>query len=215
MSHYEKAALWEVCLALAAGLVLMVVLLGCASVPRIQWGKATVEAPKDAGTPAVLKSGEVKTGFRIPAKSRMTVQKTEAIPATVDTPARPAVEVTTFDFSEPTQFEQIASTMNASTGTVDTSVAKKRIDVESKGPLLWAAIACAGLGVVLFVLKWPGPALLCGIGSGAFFAAWRLADIPWWAGLLALGAAGFLAVGYLRRDQDLNGDGIPDRPQTK
>jgi hypothetical protein len=213
MSHYEKAALWEVCLALAAGLVLMFVLLGCASVPRIQWGKATVEAPKDAGTPAQLKSGEVKTGFRIPAKSRMTVEKTEAVPATAETPARPAVEVTTFDFSEPTQFEQIANTMQASTGTVDTSVAKKRIETESKAPLLYAAIGAALAAVVAMVLKWPSVALLCGIGSGAFFAAWRLADIPWWAGLIALTAGGALMLGYKRAEWDANGDLIPDKLQ--
>jgi len=194
-------------------LLLVLFISGCSSIPTIRFGKAVVEAPKDAGTPATLKSGEVKTGFRIPAKSRMTVAKTEAIPATAETPARPAMEVTTFDFSEPTEFEQTASTMAASTGTVDTSVAKKRIDVESRAPILYAAIASLAAAVLCVVMKWPGVGIICGIASGVFFAAWKLADIPWQAGLAVLAVAGALYVGYKRRELDENGDGIPDRLQ--
>lgn len=197
------------------GIVLVLLLTGCQHIPRIQFGKATVEAPKDAGTPATLKSGEVKTGIRIPANSKVAITKHEAVPATADTPARPAFETITFDFSQASEFIETANTLAASTGTIDTTVAKKRIDTESKAPLLWAGIACLGVGVVLYVLRWPGPALLCGIGSGVFFAAWKIADIPWWAGLLAVGAAVFLVVGYLKSQQDLNNDGIPDRLQQQ
>lgn len=198
---------------LALAFFFVLLLAACSTLPRIRIGKAEVAAPKDAGTPATLKQGETKTGMAIPPKTKVSIVKTEAIPATAETPARPATETLTFDFSQASEFIQTANTLAASTGTVDTSVAKKRIETESKAPLLWAGIACLGVGVVLFVLKWPGPALLCGIGSGAFFAAWKIADIPWWAGLLAIGAAVFLVVGFLRKEKDLNGDGIPDRFQ--
>ena len=200
---------------LLASIALVLLLAACSTLPRIRIGKAEVAAPKDAGTPATLKSGEVRTGFRIPGKSRMTIAKTEAVAATAETPFKPAVEVTTFDFSEPTQFEQIANTMAASTGTVDTTVAKRRIDVESKVPLLYAAIGAGVAAVVFMVLKWPSVAMLCGIASGAFFAAWRLADIPWWVGLLALIAGGALMLGYKRAEWDVNGDFIPDQLQRK
>ena len=213
MSDDGKATLWEIGCAVLLGLILIMLMGGCASVPRIQFGKAFVEAPKDAGTPATLKSGEVKTGFRIPANSRVAITKTEAAPATADTPARPATEVLTFDFSQASEFIQNANTMQASTGTVDTSVAKKRIDVESKAPLLWACIGAGLLGAVALAFSWPTVAALCGGASALFFAAWRIADVPWWVGVIALAIAGGLFVGWLRRDA--NGDGIPDRLQTK
>lgn len=190
-------------------------LAACYQTPRIRVGKAEVQAPKDAGTPATMAKGEVRTGLTIPPNTKVSIVKVEAIPATADTPARPATQTLTFDFSQASEFIETANTLAASTGTIDTSVAKKRIDTESKAPLLWAGIACLGVGVVLFVLKWPGPALLCGIGSGIFFAAWKIADIPWWAGLIAVGAAVFLIVGYIKSQQDLNHDGIPDRLQQK
>jgi hypothetical protein len=42
-------------------------------------------------------------------------------------------------------------------------------------------------------------------------AAWRIADVPWWVGVICLAIAAGLFVGWLRRDA--NGDGIPDRFQ--
>lgn len=200
---------------LLAAIFAVLILAACSTLPRIRIGKAEVQAPKDAGTPATMAQGEVRTGLAIPPNTKVSIVKVEAIPATADTPARPATQTLTFDFSQASEFIETANTLAASTGTIDTTVAKKRIDTESKAPLLWAGIACLGVGVVLFVLKWPGPALLCGIGSGVFFAAWKIADIPWWVGLLAVGAAVFLVVGYLKSQQDLNNDGIPDRLQQQ
>jgi len=190
-------------------------LAACSPLPRIRIGKAEVQAPKDTGTPATMAKGEVRTGLAIPPNTKVSIVKVEAIPATADTPARPATQTLTFDFSQASEFIETANTLAASTGTIDTTVAKKRIETESKAPLLWAGIACLGAGVVLFIFKWPGPALLCGIGSGTFFAAWKIADIPWWAGLFAVGAAVFLIVGYIKSQRDLNHDGIPDRLQQK
>jgi len=196
-----------------AAILVVLLLAACSTLPRIRIGKAEVAAPKDAGTPATLKQGEVKTGMVIPPKTRVSIVKVDAIPATAETPARPATETLTFDFSQASEFIQTANTLAASTGTVDTSVAKKRIETEGKAPLLYAAIGAGVAAVVFMVLKWPTVALLCGIGSGAFFAAWRLADIPWWAGLIALTAGGALMLGYKRAELDANGDGIPDRFQ--
>jgi len=197
-------------------IALSMALGGCSIFPRapkIQIGDAKVEAPRDAGKPATLDKGEVRTAFEIPAQTLMRVEEIAPTPATDTAPARPAVKLTTFSFGAPTHFEQVASTLLASTGTVDTSVAKKRIETESKAPLLYAAIGAGVAAVVFMVLKWPTVALLCGIGSGAFFAAWRLADIPWSAGLIALTAGGALMLGYKRAEWDVNGDGIPDRFQ--
>lgn len=175
---------------------------GCSLNPGVRIGKDAVTAPKDAGTPARIDRDDIDTRLTIPPQTRVSIVKTAAIPGTVDTPGRPAVETLTFDFSQAAEFVQKANKIAATSGTVDTSVAKRRLEVESKEPLLYAAILAGAAAVVFMVLKWPGVSLLCGIGSGAFFVAWKVADVPWWVGVCAIVAGGGLWLGYHRGETD-------------
>ena len=180
-------------------------LVGCTNIPRISFGpkgQTDVIAPKDAGTPATATKEDTAATLGIPAGTVVKVEETPEVPATTSTAYRPPTRMTTYTFFQPTEFEYRASALRASSGTIDTAVATKRIEVQSKQPLLWAAIGCGAGAIALMVLKWPTAAMLAGIGSGCFFAAWRLADIPWWAGLVALLAGGALVLGYKRGEWD-------------
>lgn len=168
-------------------LSLLSVVCGCTRLPpRISSGTDTVIGVTDAGKPATLSKGEVKTTLDVPAETKIVVTDTAPVPATDSTPYIPRRTVTEWSFLKPTQFEQIASTLSADTGTVDTSIAKHKIDTASSLPLLYAAIASA-LGAVVFIfLKYPTPAIACGGASVIFFLAWKVSGLPDW--FWALGA---------------------------
>jgi hypothetical protein len=189
---------------------LAAVACGC-STGSIETKLGKVRGVPDAGTPATLNGGEVRTGFRVPANSKVTLTKTAATATT------PAVEVSTFDFSEPTEFEQTASTIIASTGTIDTSVAQHRIDAQERRWLLFAAIGCAIGGLVARSLlpAWPGLSNGLLIAAPLAFAAWKLAEVPAWLWLVAIGIMAVLALGYKRAEWDANKDLIPDVLQKK
>lgn len=156
---------------------------GCGLIPaRIKSAGVTVTAVKDAGKPATLDTGETKTTFAIPAETRMVTTKTEA---TATAPAKTVVE---WDFTKPTQFEEVASTIKADTGTVDTTLAVHKVDVASRQPLLYAAIGALVLCAAMVYLEHPTAALLCGAGAGILFAAWRMPDLPEWFWMVAVGA---------------------------
>lgn len=210
------------CIAFSAvfwvALLCAVVLTGCSHLPRISLpGGAQVVGNRDAGTPAKLTSGEVKSGFRVPAKSRLTVTHTKAQPATADAPAQPEREVSVWEFAEPTAFEQVASTLSADTGTIDTTVARHRIDVAERRWLLWAAIGCGVAGVLALQLASAWPSLGRGLLAAAAcaFAAWKLAAVPAWLWLALLGAVVLVILGYKRAEWDRNGNGIPDILERK
>lgn len=196
---------------LVCGVALALALGGCGTVGRIVSGGTKVTGVTDAGKPATLTSGEVRTGFRVPAKSRLTITRTDA------TQTSPAVEVSTWDFSEPTQFEQQASTILANTGTVDTSVRKHQIDAAERRWLLFAAIGCAIAGLVVHSLipAWPGLSNGLLVASPLAFAAWKFAEIPAWLWAVAVLVMAVLALGYKRAEWDANKDFIPDILQKK
>ena len=198
-------------IAVGVALTLLPLLLGGCTAGRIKLGKASVVGVPDAGTPATLTSGEVRSGFRVPAKSRLVRTRTAA------TASAPASEVDTWVFSEPTAFEQVASSMMASTGTIDTSVRKHAIDAAERRWLLFAAIGCAIGGLVVRSLLPAWPALSNGllIAAPLAFAAWKLAEVPWWLWMAVIVGVGLLALGYKRAEWDANRNGVPDFLENK
>lgn len=187
------------------GLSLVALLLaGCGGLPRIQFGKTQVVAPKDAGTPAQLSNDATTTTIPVPAKSQVVIIKIEAVPATATSAARPAQEFTIFDFSQPTRFEQIATKMAASTGTIDTTVATHRIDVEERRWLLFAAIGSGIVGIVLksFMPAWPGISNGLLVGAAIAAVTWKVAALPAWVWLIPIGFMVMKALGYKRAELD-------------
>lgn len=179
---------------------------GCSWLPaKIHVGDATVSAPKDAGTPAVLETRAAGETLALPAGSVVTVTKTEpvtAIPATPNAPAvaaQPAKEVTEVKLTAPTVWQKTANTVSASTGTVDQSIAAKRIDAEESRPLLYAALASLVAAGFFVWRAYPTPALICAGAAAVFFIAWKVSGVPdwlWSAGAIALAAAGALYLGH-------------------
>lgn len=186
-------------------IALLALMSGCSILPRIKLPNgATVTAPRDAGKPATLTSGEVRTGFRVPAHSKLTVTAIEALPASDKEPAQAAREISVWEFAEPTQFERVATSLSADTGTVDTSVAKHRIDAAQRVWLLWAAIGC-GVGGILamqLVSAWPslGRGLLA--ASAAAFAAWKMSEVPAWLWGAVIVVVILVILGYKRAEAD-------------
>lgn len=208
-------------------LVLCVVLVcatGCArGGGKIRSGDSTVMGVPDAGTPATLNTAKDDEVIPIPAGSEVIVVETEAVeaqPATADTPAveaKPASKETTIRFAGSTHWKRSRATVKADTGTIDTSVAKHRIDVDGRKPLLYISVGLLAVGVILRVAlkEWPTPgngAMIAGLVAGL---AWKMSEIPWWAFLLVLGGGALLVLGYKRAEWDRDGDGVPDILQRK
>jgi hypothetical protein len=205
----------------AVGVVVLITALasclpGCASVRARLKGGASANAPKDNGTAASVSSGTSVSTVPLPVGS--TVETVQGTPETATSPAvPPSVRVT---LAAPSELRVETTAEAATTGTIDTATAKHRIDVETasagRAPLLWAAIVAAGGAVVLMVMKWPTAAMLCGIGSGVFFFAWRVSGLPdwfWFIGAAAVLSGACLMLGYKRAEWDANGDFIPDALQ--
>ncbi len=180
---------------------LLLALSGCAfGRGRIKHAGTQVLGVKDAGKPATLETADASRGFVIPAQSKVTITRTEA------TPTAPAVEVTHFEVPEATKYEEHITRTDASTGTIDTEVAKKRIDTASKAPFLYAAIVCVFAAAALMVLgPWPTAALLSAVSGIVFFALWKISDLPPWfiaIAIAALSGGAFLIFGYTRAEAD-------------
>jgi hypothetical protein len=183
---------------------------GCMTAPRAKLsGGASAAGPRDNGTPARVESGSTVTTATIPAGSTVTF-----------TPAK-ALDPVTATLSAPMEIRTESRHESATTGTIDTTVATKRIEVESAAAerrwLLWAAIACgvAGLVVRSLLPAWPGLSNGLLVAAAAAGASWKLAEVPAWLWLCIIGGAALLALGYKRAEWDKNGDGIPDAFQRK
>jgi hypothetical protein len=144
-------------------LIAFLLLTGCASLPRISVGDTQIIGPKDAGKPATLNQGEARETFTAPAGSTRTL-----------TTAPTGETVETWEFTAPVPVQATRSHLAANTGTVDTSIAKHRIDAQERRWLLWAGIGAIGLGVLLIAnpyVRWPlGGALFAGCGALFLFA---------------------------------------------
>ena len=172
--------------------IALCLLSGCSLFNRggkISTGGVTVTAQPDAGKPATLSTAEAGTSMAIPAGSTIKVTQTEA------TPASPATTVTEIVPSAPTEIRHTEKKVNADSGTVDTSVALKKIEAAESRVLLYAAIVAA-LAAGFFVwASYPTPAIACGVASAVFFMAWKLSDLPDWFYVLgAVAAAAGIAI---------------------
>ena len=178
---------------------LLWLLTGCKTVGRITAGAATVIGVQDAGKPATLATGETKQEVTLPANSPVSVTRIEAVPATDKPPFQPAREVFAFTPTKPTQWQATTNTLQADTGTVDTTIAMHKINAAENRNLLWASLGAALLAGVAVWFKYPTPALICGAASAVFFLAWKLAELPSWfwvIGVAAVVAAIFLYIGH-------------------
>jgi hypothetical protein len=166
-----------------------------------------VFGPKDPGTPATALNSGSKTTVPLPAGSEVTWAPAQNVES----------GMVGVKLSGPSEIVIEQHSAQASTGTIDVATAQHRIDKETaakeRKPLLWAAIGAVAAGVVCMVMRWPSAAVLAFIAAGAFFAAWKLAEVPWWAGVLAVVAGAFLVLGYKRAEWDKNKDWIPDKLQ--
>jgi MprA protease rhombosortase-interaction domain-containing protein len=221
LSPWPRRVALAVFVALAVACVLL--LGGCMRPGRsqIKTPDFTVLSPPNPGTPATLNTANEGEDLEIPAGSVATVTETAAVeaqPATTGAPAveaRPATKETVITFSATSHWKRTRATVKADTGTVDTSVAKHAIDVESRRPMLYAAMVAVVGGLGFMYVRFQAIAVMCFLAAGAFFLAWKMSEIsPWLGGvLLAAGIAGFAF--YKRAEWDKNGDGIPDVLQSK
>lgn len=190
-------------------------LTGCASfgAGRIKLPSgASVKAVENAGKPATIATNEAGVSIPLPEGSRIVVTKEGPLPATEKAPAQPSREFTEILPSGPTTYTQKESSVDASTGVVDTSLAKHKIDVEDRAKLLWVAIACgiAGVAIRSLMPAWPAWSNGAFAAAGLAFLAWKFAEVSPWAWLAVLVGVGLLVLGYKRAEWDANKDGIPD-----
>ncbi len=214
-----------VALVVAAALVIWL-FGGCAMLKgRIKSGGVTVQSPKDGNGASLAQqhSGETLT---LPEGTKVTTVKetaSPAIPATSTTPAipaRPATETTTFVLPKEAVWQKDETRVEANTGTIDNTVAVRRIQAAENRYLLFAAIAAAGAGGFFLYIKYPTPAMMCGAASVVFFLAWKLADLPSWfyvVGVVAIAGGFALWRGHARGEADgvkagLAGDVEPKNP---
>jgi hypothetical protein len=160
-------------------------------------GKAapiTVKNPDNAGEPATLHSNEALTEAVVSPGTKMTVPVVINGAETTATIELPALKLS--------KRELVTS---ASASAPDKSIALHEINVRSKQPLLWGAMACAGLGIWFAFRAFPTPAISCGVGAVALFLAWQIASLPpwfWLIGVVAPMAAVGIFIGYQRRARD-------------
>jgi len=192
----------------------LVSLTGCSLIKhpgRIITPSATVVGVPEAGKPATIDSDIKSDRLVLPKGSSLTLTKFEAlasIPEAESNPAvqaQPAKEVVEVKLSEATEWKRTQNVVHADTGTVDTSIAKHRIDVAENRYLLWAALGAAVAAGLFLYIKYPTPAFICGAASLVFFLAWKLSDLPSWfyvVGVCCLVGAVTLWRGHHRGEQD-------------
>ena len=180
----------------AAILLAALALAGCQTTAKVRTKLAEVIAVKDAGKPASVDTVTAGESLPIPAGSRLTLTKVSAlpfIPATVSAPeqaAQPAREVTQVELAGPSVWTRDAETVSAQSGTIDQSVALRKVEAAESRVLLYAALACLVGAGVFFWAHYPTPALLCAGASGVCFAAWKVSGLPSWFWAVAVAAVG-------------------------
>lgn len=202
-------------------IILCLLAAGCSRIPFIKSGEVSVTGTKDAGTPATLNTLNAGEDIKLKAGSKVIITRYKGVaakPATADSPAvaaQPEREVTEIIPAGDTQWQRTEARVSADTGTVDTSVRKSQIEAEERRPLLYAAIAAVVAGLGFMYVRFQALAVMCFIGAGAFFCAWKMAEIsPWVGGLFLVAAVAGFAF-YKRAEWDKNGDGVPDILQGK
>jgi len=191
---------------------LMLGLMGCALFQKkgvATIGKNSVAAVADAGKPATLATSDGREVVAIPKDTTVTITKTEA------TTTNPATEKTELHFNSPTEWQKFTATVAANTGTVDTSVALKKVESAESRPLLYAAIASALAAGFFLYRAYPTPAFVCGGAAVVFFLSWKASGLPdwfWAVGACALTGAVALYLGHERGEKAAVVAGTPVTP---
>lgn len=191
--------------------VCLAVLPGCSVLPKVKLpGIGQVSAFEDAGKPATIDADTERTGFRVPKNSKVTVVRTEPLPG--EGFLLPGKTQWTVELPEPTDFMQEVRRIQASTGTVDTSVAMHKADLAERRWLLFVAVGCALAGLIIRSMLPAWPSLSNGLLLGAAVAgiSWKLAEIPGWLWAVGILISLILVAGYKRAEWDKDKDGIPD-----
>lgn len=161
---------------------------------------ANVQSVPDAGKPATASSSQTGIAIALAAGSRVVVTKYGAIPATAETPAVPEREETVIYPAGPTEYRKNESTVRADTGTVDTSIAAKKLEAQENRILLYGALAMVVAAGAFFWLHYPSPALMCGGAAVILFLAWKVSGMPdWFWGLAVLAGAGGIGLYFGHR----------------
>lgn len=186
-------------------------LCGCSTAARVRTKLAEVIAVKDAGKPASVDTHVSGENLPVPKGSKLTITKVEAmpfIPATVNSPeqqAQPAKEITQIELAGPSVLTRNTEVVSAQTGTVDNSVAIRRVEAEESRILLYVAMACMVMAGVFFWLHFPSPAMLCVGSAVVLFLAWKVSNLPPWFYAIAVAAVAIgagLYFGYTRGEKD-------------
>ncbi len=191
---------------------------GCAHLPKVSLPGVSAQGPANNGTPATVGKSDSGVSVALPAGSRLVKREIKGLgyrPATNDAPAQAATPDETITEIIPggaTEYHETKQSVNASSGTIDTSVANHKIDVEERRWLLWAAIGCgiAGLVVKSMLPAWPSLSNGLLIASPCAFAAWKFAEVPAWLWGAVIVVVLLLVAGYKRAEWDKDHDGIPD-----
>ncbi len=169
---------------------------GCASglgKAKVLVGSSIVTPPENASSPTKVAVAESVTRVVVDAGTKVT-----SSPAS---PSAVAAQVVEFPKMVVEQTTKSNATEVAAPRAPDQSVALSKVAVADRRPLLWAAMACA---VVAILVGSPGlgahptAGLMIGFGAGLFFLAWRAASEPWlgYAAGAAILIGVTLAVGY-------------------
>lgn len=188
-------------------IVMALGLTGCAYFQKrgaIKVGDASVTGVADAGKPATLNTSQAGSVLPLPEGTTFTLTKFEAIPATLGPnghPAVPARTVTEIVLTKPTELRTTESRVQADTGTIDTTVAMKKINAAESRPLLYLAIVSV-IAVGFFMYKdYKTPAGMSAFSAVAFFLAWKASGLPdwfWMLGVAGLVGGFFLYIGHER-----------------
>lgn len=171
---------------------------GCAYFQKkgiIKSGNVQVAAVADAGKPATLNTSDAKESVAIPAGSDVHVTETAEVPATDKTPFQPAKKDWTLHFPTSSAWVKSLANVTANTGSIDTSVALKKVESAESRPLLYAAIGSILAAGFFLYRAYPTPALACGAAAVVFFLSWKASGLPDW--FYVLGACGLVGAGAL------------------
>lgn len=172
-------------------------------------GKNSVSAVADAGKPATLATSDKKESVVLPKDTTVVITETAA------TQTAPATKTTKIHFDTSTEWQKFTADVAASTGTVDTSVALKKVESAESRPLLYAAIASALAAGFFLYRAYPTPAFVCGGAAVVFFLSWKASGLPdwfWAVGACCLAGAVALYLGHERGEKAAVVAGTPITP---
>lgn len=177
-------------------LLVFIIMTACTKIPSIKTDDATVLAPKNPGEPATLAKDVFDSKIEIPKGTEVKVTyRADAV-------------FYEFKLDEPTEFSTQASMLRASTGKIDTELAKHEADNRTRKFLLWGAGICAVLGAVAVLKGWPQAGIILGAASGACLLIWKMSELPAW--IFAIVGLPLLAAGiwwgYSRAEKQLKPD---------